>query len=83
MSHFVFPLSVLPDFSEMQIEIEKAIRRNGDSAIALLDGMMRSKLNTLSSAVTKLFPEGLIRPFRNNCLSLMTLSGAKGGTVSC
>ncbi|XP_074320854.1 DNA-directed RNA polymerase I subunit 1 [Silene latifolia] len=68
--------------SEMQIEIEKAIRRNGDSAVALLDGMMRSKLNTLNSAVTKLFPEGLNKPFRNNCLSLMTLSGAKGGTFN-
>lgn len=66
----------------MQFEIEKAIRRNGESAVALLDGMMRSKLNTLNSAVTKLFPEGLIKPFRKNCLSLMTLSGAKGGTVS-
>ncbi|XP_021722801.1 DNA-directed RNA polymerase I subunit 1-like [Chenopodium quinoa] len=70
------------EFSEMQIEIEKAVRRNGESAIALLDGLMRSKLNTLSSAVTKLFPEGLIKPFRKNCLSLMTLSGAKGGTFN-
>ncbi|KAK9684125.1 hypothetical protein RND81_10G187900 [Saponaria officinalis] len=68
--------------SEMQIEIEKAIRRNGESAVALLDGMMRSKLNTLNSAVTKLFPEGLNKPFRKNCLSLMTLSGAKGGTFN-
>jgi len=66
----------------MQVEIEKSIRRNGDAAIALLDGMMRSKLNSLTSAVTKIFPEGLVKPFRENCLSLMTLSGAKGGTVS-
>ncbi|KAJ8445880.1 hypothetical protein Cgig2_000192 [Carnegiea gigantea] len=37
------------DSSEMQVEIEKAIRRNGDAAIALLEGMMRSKLNSLTS----------------------------------
>uniref|UniRef100_A0A803LXG3 DNA-directed RNA polymerase n=1 Tax=Chenopodium quinoa TaxID=63459 RepID=A0A803LXG3_CHEQI len=70
------------DSLEMQIGIEKAIRANGESAIMLLDGMMRSKLNTLSSAVTKLFPEGLVKPFRRNALSLMTLSGAKGGSFN-
>lgn len=75
------PLSVL-DFLEMQIEVEKAIRHNGESGSVFLDGMMRSKLNTLSSAVTKLFPEGLVKPFPKNCLSLMTLSGAKGSIVS-
>ncbi|KMT20750.1 hypothetical protein BVRB_1g007210 isoform B [Beta vulgaris subsp. vulgaris] len=74
----VWRWEVLSDFLEMQIEVEKAIRHNGESGSVFLDGMMRSKLNTLSSAVTKLFPEGLVKPFPKNCLSLMTLSGAKG-----
>ncbi|GMH08181.1 hypothetical protein Nepgr_010021 [Nepenthes gracilis] len=67
------------DFDDIQTELENAIRRNGESAIALLDGMMRNKLNSSNSALSKLFPDGLIKPFRQNCLSLMTLSGAKGG----
>ncbi|KAL8172139.1 hypothetical protein V2J09_023943 [Rumex salicifolius] len=70
------------DSTDIQIEIEKAILHNGDSAIAKLDGMMRNKLNSCSSAVGKLFPSCLIKPFRRNCLSQMTLSGAKGGTFN-
>lgn len=70
------------DSTDMQVEIEKTILRNGDSAIALLDAMMRNKLNSCSSAVGKLFPSCLIKPFRSNCLSQMTLSGAKGGTFN-
>ncbi|GAB4843833.1 hypothetical protein Ancab_013795 [Ancistrocladus abbreviatus] len=70
------------DFEDIQIEMEKAIRRNGESAITLLDGMMRNKLNSSNSALSKLFPDGLIKPFRKNCLSLMTVSGAKGGTFN-
>ncbi|GAB2269507.1 hypothetical protein Dimus_004424 [Dionaea muscipula] len=70
------------DFEDIQIEVEKAIRRNGESAVAMLDGMMRNKLNASNSALGSLFPCGLVKPFRRNCLSLMTLSGAKGGTFN-
>ncbi|KAF6158800.1 hypothetical protein GIB67_040314 [Kingdonia uniflora] len=71
------------DPMELQLEIEKVIRVNGESAITRLDGVMASMLNVLTSNVNdQLFPKGLLKPFPKNCLSLMTSSGAKGSLVN-
>lgn len=71
------------DPMKLQMEIEKAIRSNGESAVTRLDRMMSSALNKLTSKVNNmLFPKGLLKPFPRNCLSLMTTTGAKGGLVS-
>ena len=71
------------DPMELQREIEKVLRGNGDSATALLDRMMSNSLNSLTSEINQtLFPNGLLKPFLKNCLSLMTTTGAKGGLVS-
>ncbi|OVA11689.1 RNA polymerase Rpb1 [Macleaya cordata] len=67
----------------LQVETEKAIRTNGETAITRLDRMMSSALNGLTSKVNNdLFPKGLQKPFPRNCLSLMTTTGAKGGLVN-
>jgi DNA-directed RNA polymerase I subunit RPA1 len=68
---------------KLQMEVEKIIRRNGESATVILDRNMSSELNTLTSKVNKkVFPYGLRKPFPGNCLSLMTQTGAKGGLVN-
>ncbi|KAJ3708139.1 hypothetical protein LUZ61_011844 [Rhynchospora tenuis] len=67
----------------LQREVETVVRRNGDSATVSLDRMMCNALNTLTSEVNKtLFPNGLQKPFPNNCLSLMATTGAKGSLVN-
>ncbi|XP_009394527.2 DNA-directed RNA polymerase I subunit 1-like [Musa acuminata AAA Group] len=71
------------DPMKLQREIEKVLRGNGDSATALLDRMMSNSLNSLTSEINQtLFPNGLLKPFLKNCLSLMTTTGAKGGLVN-
>jgi DNA-directed RNA polymerase I subunit RPA1 len=66
----------------LQEEVGKVVRRNGDSATVTLDRMMCNALNVLTSEVNKmLFPSGLQKPYPNNCLSLMTTTGAKGSLV--
>lgn len=68
---------------KLQLELEKAIRNNGESAITRLDGMMRQKLGELTTNVNKdLFLNGILKPFPENCFSLMTTTGAKGGPVN-
>lgn len=65
------------------MEVEKAVRSNGDSDTATLDNDMKNALNGITTDVNKiLFPDGLQKPFPGNCLSLMTTTGAKGGPVS-
>ncbi|XP_057982426.1 DNA-directed RNA polymerase I subunit 1 isoform X2 [Malania oleifera] len=71
------------DSMTLQMEIEKAIRSNGESAIKCLDRMMSSMLNEKTSNINKeLLNKGLLRPFPRNCISLMTTTGAKGSTVN-
>uniref|UniRef100_A0A0E0LDG9 DNA-directed RNA polymerase subunit n=1 Tax=Oryza punctata TaxID=4537 RepID=A0A0E0LDG9_ORYPU len=71
------------DQVKLQMEVEKIIRRNGESATVILDRNMSNELNTLTSDVNKkVFPYGLRKPFPGNCLSLMTQTGAKGGLVN-
>lgn len=68
---------------ELQYEIEKIMRNNGESAVARLDGKMKNELREKGSKINKeLLLNGLYKPFPKNCISLMTISGAKGSSVS-
>ncbi|XP_011652120.1 DNA-directed RNA polymerase I subunit 1 isoform X1 [Cucumis sativus] len=69
----------------LQLNIEKTISYNGEAALTSLDRKMTSQLNerTGNSKVLKdLLSEGLLKPSVKNCISLMTTSGAKGGTAN-
>ncbi|GMY21604.1 DNA-directed RNA polymerase I subunit 1 [Fagus crenata] len=72
------------DADVLQLNIEKKIRSNGESAITDLDRKMISKLNEgLSKDFFKdLLSKGILKPSGKNCISLMTTSGAKGATVN-
>lgn len=72
---------------ELQLEIEKAICSDRESATATLDMKMKNKLTnrltTEGSQILKhLLTKGLLKPFPKNCISVMTTTGAKGSTVS-
>ncbi|KAI5064715.1 hypothetical protein GOP47_0019410 [Adiantum capillus-veneris] len=69
--------------NELKLEIENSLQSKGASASALLDRLMSSSMNVVTSEVNNaLFPRGLYKPFPHNCLSLMTTTGAKGGLVN-
>lgn len=71
------------DSTTLQMEIERVIRGEGDSAITRLDRMMASAINELNTIINKeLLPYGISKPFPHNCLALMTSTGAKGGAVN-
>lgn len=68
---------------ELQLEIEKAISSNKEVATAALDMKMKNKLANKGSQFNKeLLLKGLLKPFPRNCIALMTITGAKGSTVS-
>jgi len=68
---------------KLQLEIEKAIHKSGESVITSMDLKMKNKLHDKTSNINKdLLLKGLLKPFPKNCISLMTISGAKGSTVS-
>ncbi|CAK7342498.1 unnamed protein product [Dovyalis caffra] len=69
---------------ELQLNIEKTIRSDGESALTYLDRQMTNELNskTSSGVLNELLSEGLLKPSGNNCISLMTTSGAKGSKVN-
>ncbi|CAH9125930.1 unnamed protein product [Cuscuta epithymum] len=68
---------------ELQLEIEKAICMDKENAIASLDMKMKNQLNKKAKNMDKdLLLKGLLRPFPKNCISLMTVTGAKGSTVN-
>ncbi|CAD6271366.1 unnamed protein product [Miscanthus lutarioriparius] len=71
------------DLVKLHMEVEKAVRSNGESDTATLDNHMKNALSAITTEVNKkLFPDGLQKPFPGNCLSLMTTTGAKGGPVN-
>jgi len=87
-------MSVFPSFTyyglmetelnleEIRDEVEKRMQSKGDVASARLDMLMTSALNRITSDINNtIFPKGLMKPFPANCLSLMTITGAKGGLV--
>ncbi|KAL3637268.1 hypothetical protein CASFOL_019567 [Castilleja foliolosa] len=72
---------------ELQLEVEKVISNDRESATASLDMKMKNKLtNKLTregSPILKyLLTAGLLKPFPKNCISVMTTTGAKGSTVN-
>ncbi|KAL2501697.1 nuclear RNA polymerase A1 [Forsythia ovata] len=68
---------------ELQLEIEKVICSNRESATASLDMKMKNKLTDKGSQISKkLLTKGLLKPFPKNCISVMTTTGAKGSTVN-
>ncbi|KAL8489243.1 hypothetical protein ACS0TY_025230 [Phlomoides rotata] len=72
---------------ELQLEIEKVICSDRESATASLDMKMKNKLtNRLtregSQILKHLLTAGLLKPFPKNCISVMTTTGAKGSTVN-
>jgi DNA-directed RNA polymerase I subunit RPA1 len=78
----VYFANLYVDPVKLQMEVEKVIRRDGESATVNLDRSMSNALNKITSKINKkLFPRGLRKPFSRNCLSLMTATGAKGGEV--
>ncbi|KAL4558091.1 hypothetical protein LXL04_036287 [Taraxacum kok-saghyz] len=67
----------------LQLETEKIIRSNGATASASLDNLMQTELRDKGSMISKKWlPKGLLKPFPQNCISLMTISGAKGSSVN-
>lgn len=71
------------DPEKLQLETEKAIHSNGQVAIAHLDNLMQAELKDKGSMISKKWlPDGLLKPFPSNCISLMTISGAKGSSVN-
>lgn len=76
--------SVKIDADVLQLNIEKKIRSNGESALTDLDRKMISKLNEEVSKdfFKELLSRGLLKPSGKNCISLMTTSGAKGASVN-
>ncbi|KAL8556183.1 hypothetical protein ACS0TY_003828 [Phlomoides rotata] len=72
---------------ELQLEIEKVVCSDRESAPASLDMKMKNKLtNRLtregSQILKHLLTAGLLKPFPKNCISVMTTTGAKGSTVN-
>uniref|UniRef100_A0ACD6A893 Uncharacterized protein n=1 Tax=Avena sativa TaxID=4498 RepID=A0ACD6A893_AVESA len=68
---------------KLQMDVEKVVRRRGESGNVTLDKLMLSALNNLTSDLNKsMFPYGLQKPFPKNCLTLMTATGAKGSDVN-
>eukprot|EP00898_Chlorokybus_atmophyticus_P009008 jgi/Chlat1/9108/Chrsp97S08381 len=57
--------------------------RSRDDAAAALDMKMTSALSPLTSNIIKqCIPSGQLKPFPRNCMSLMTVTGAKGSIVN-
>lgn len=83
LSNFFKFKSGATDPRKLQFAIEKAIHKGGQSAISLMDMKMKNRLHEKTSDVNKdLLLKGLLKPFPKNCISLMTISGAKGSTVN-
>ncbi|CAI9100050.1 OLC1v1036970C1 [Oldenlandia corymbosa var. corymbosa] len=67
---------------KLQLEVEKVLSRDREFATALLDMKMKNKLTEKANKISKeLLRQGLLKPFPKNCISLMTICGAKGSTV--
>ncbi|GJP44529.1 hypothetical protein CLOM_g3917 [Closterium sp. NIES-68] len=59
------------------------LRTRKDAATAALDNRMTSALSKVTTAATSAaLPDGQLKPFPANCMSLMTVTGAKGSGVN-
>ncbi|XWS53418.1 hypothetical protein CRYUN_Cryun10bG0000100 [Craigia yunnanensis] len=70
--------------TELQLKIERNIRRDGEAALSSLDRKMIGVLNKNSSqgVLAELLSEGLVKSMGKNCISFMTTSGAKASKVN-
>ena len=68
----------------MKSRIERVLYEDGEPALASLDRSVVSELNQCSSkgVMNDLLSDGLLKTPGTNCISLMTISGAKGSKVS-
>ena len=61
--------------------LEDTIR--SDEKLAALDNKMKSKTGSVTTGIVKdTIPNGLLKPFPENGMQLMTISGAKGSNVN-
>jgi DNA-directed RNA polymerase I subunit RPA1 len=61
--------------------LENAVR--SDEMLAQLDGKMKGKTGEVTTGIVKAtIPNGLLKPFPDNGMQLMTVSGAKGSNVN-
>ena len=69
------------DRSEMRTALEKIVRSEEQSRA--LDGLMKGKMNEVTSKVIDAcLPDGQLKTFPTNNMSLMTQTGAKGSMVN-
>jgi len=67
---------------EINRVLQEKLKEDTDNG-ARLDGAMKSALNPFTSQIiSACLPKGQVKPFPQNCMSLMTLSGAKGSSVN-
>ena len=65
----------------LQRKLEGVLR--SDEKMAALDSTMKNKTNSVtSSIISKCIPEHLLKPFPDNNMQVMTVSGAKGSAVN-
>ncbi|CAH2063804.1 unnamed protein product [Thlaspi arvense] len=72
------------DPQDMKSRIERILYEDGESALASLDRSVVSELNQCSGkgVMNDLLSDGLLKTPGKNCISLMTISGAKGSKVN-
>eukprot|EP01027_Heterolobosea_sp_BB2_P016853 GEZU01023929.1.p1 GENE.GEZU01023929.1~~GEZU01023929.1.p1 ORF type:complete len:876 (-),score=350.88 GEZU01023929.1:33-2660(-) len=71
------------DAPHSEVEAELAIKLKDDRLSRQLDASVKAALNKHTSNIIKnCLPSGQMKPFPENNLSMMTVSGAKGGLVN-
>ncbi|KAH0918882.1 hypothetical protein HID58_026542 [Brassica napus] len=72
------------DPQDMKSSIERILYEDGEPALASLDRRIVSELNKCSGkgVMNDLLSDGLLKTPGRNCISLMTISGAKGSKVN-
>ncbi|KAL0662919.1 hypothetical protein Bca4012_099756 [Brassica carinata] len=72
------------DPQDMKSSIERLLYEDGEPALASLDRRIVSELNQCSGkgVMNDLLSDGLLKTPGRNCISLMTISGAKGSKVN-
>ncbi|XP_010427648.1 PREDICTED: DNA-directed RNA polymerase I subunit 1-like [Camelina sativa] len=81
---FGIDVDVQIDPQDMRSKIERILYEDGESALASLDRSIVNDLNQCSSngVMNDLLSDGLLKTPGKNCISLMTISGAKGSKVN-
>ncbi|GMH40745.1 hypothetical protein BSKO_08649 [Bryopsis sp. KO-2023] len=70
------------EIARVRNSLSRLYRENADTG-GVHDANVKGPMHQLSSQVVKIcLPDGIIRPFRHNCLTVMTTTGAKGSFVN-